>query len=335
MVASSDTDNLPRGGRVRRLDPDHDAYDPVRARRRATDQRLIGRLVTELQGALAELLALLIPVECVCCEVEDTVLCGVCAQNVRHLCKQPFRAEQESPSLVDVNGIATLQVVAAGAYRDELARCLLSFKRSGQWRLADVLAPCLAKAVESAIGGRTGFLLVPIPTNGRAYRKRGFSPVHLLLLWVRLRRLLPHCASIDALQKKRSWPMDRLPTAVFHMLTGRLADVLPGRESLVQGNGQKGLGRGERARRVRGSMRVRRRRIKDIRGRECILIDDVLTTGATLAEAARAVKAAGGVVCGAVVLAATRPPAYAPFAAEDDPHGVIKTQSKNKWLKDE
>ncbi|WP_281451147.1 phosphoribosyltransferase family protein [Paenarthrobacter nitroguajacolicus] len=98
----------------------------------------------------------------------------------------------------------------------------------------------------------------------------------------------------------------------------RLVDVVLGREGRGGGTGQKGLGRGDRARKVRGSMRVRPTRIKLVRGRKCILVDDVLTTGATLSEAARAVGAAGGVVCGAVVLAATRPPAYAVLRAASD-----------------
>jgi predicted amidophosphoribosyltransferase len=321
--------------RLHRFDPDVNISEPVGARRRGPDQRRTGRVIAALQGTMVDLLAVLIPVDCVCCETEDAVLCGSCARRVRQLCRQPFRAELESPALVDVDGTAKIGVVAAGPYRDELARCLLSFKSHGQWRLAAVLAPCLGKAVDTAIGGRSGYCLVPVPSSAKAYRRRGFSPVHLLLFFIRMRRMLTHCPILDVLEKSGESPVMAGRDALRQM-AARLVDEASGRASIERGGGgQKGLGRGERARRVRGSMKVRRGRTEELKGRKCILVDDVLTTGATLAEAARALTAAGGVVSGAVVLAATRPPAYASVAAMDDPHAVITTQSKNKWLKDE
>jgi orotate phosphoribosyltransferase len=100
---------------------------------------------------------------------------------------------------------------------------------------------------------------------------------------------------------------------------------------------QKGLGRGARSQRVRGSVRVRRGPgAPQLRGQPCIIVDDVLTTGATVAEAARALRLAGAVVQGAVVLAATRPPVASDFAAGDGPvAGKAGVKEKNKPKKDE
>ena len=50
--------------------------------------------------------------------------------------------------------------------------------------------------------------------------------------------------------------------------------------------------------------------IGDLRGRRFAIVDDVVTTGATILEAARAIRAAGGEVVSAVALAAT--PRYFP-----------------------
>ncbi len=64
---------------------------------------------------------------------------------------------------------------------------------------------------------------------------------------------------------------------------------------------QRGLDIAERRRNVAQSMRVRHAR----GGRDILLVDDVITTGATLDEAARALTAAGNRMLGAVTLAAT------------------------------
>ena len=72
--------------------------------------------------------------------------------------------------------------------------------------------------------------------------------------------------------------------------------------------GQKGSGRRRRRTNVLHSMALPGYRLKDVAGRRCIIVDDVLTTGATIGEAHRALSSAGAVVLGAVVVAATRSP---------------------------
>ncbi|WP_434810396.1 ComF family protein [Microbacterium sp. bgisy189] len=63
---------------------------------------------------------------------------------------------------------------------------------------------------------------------------------------------------------------------------------------------QRGLDRAERARNVAGSLRTRH-----AEGRRVVLVDDVVTTGATLAEGVRALREAGAEVVGAATVAAT------------------------------
>jgi predicted amidophosphoribosyltransferase len=60
----------------------------------------------------------------------------------------------------------------------------------------------------------------------------------------------------------------------------------------------------ERARNVRGAFT----RVRDVRGLRLALVDDVMTTGATLEEASRALVAGGAARIEAWVVARTLPP---------------------------
>lgn len=321
----------PRRTRDPDLDPGTDpgaAAQTTSAAHRGGYRRWPARIADRAAAAGAELLALAAPVECVCCGAEDRALCPVCARRLRLLTRRPFRAEGRAPALVDMDGSVLLPVVAAGVYRSELAQTVLSFKRHGQGQLAEELGRALARAVGAVLAPAGAVLLVPVPTSGAAFRRRGFSPVHLLLARARRSPALAGAGVADVLRKTRPAPSG-VRAAV------RSATTPPGVPGLA--GGQKGLGRADRAGRVRGSMRVRAGfGPPEFAGRPVVVVDDVLTTGATLAEAARALRAAGAVVRGAVVLAATRPPRQEDFAAAI-PALARNTgaKEKNKPKKDE
>ena len=233
-------------------DPDLAPAAATAARHRGSYSRPLARLCDRTAEAAAEVLALAIPADCVCCGAEDSALCGVCSRKLRLLTLRPFRAEAQAPALMDMDGSVLLPVVAAGAYRAELAQCLLSFKSHGQARLGGELARGLARALHAAAGPDQGLVLVPVPTSAAAFRKRGFSPVHLLLRRLVRGNEIPGFIVADALRKTVPSPRNRMPPALPQpdwLRAGRKGD-----RSLT--GGQKGLGRGARARRVRGSMRA-------------------------------------------------------------------------------
>ncbi len=118
-----------------------------------------------------------------------------------------------------------------------------------------------------------GVLLVPVPSSRAAVRERGQDHA---------RRLA--AAAARALRSD-----------------GRAARALPLLAPARRTADQSGLSSAERAANLAGALRVRGRPPPG----PVVLVDDVVTTGATLVEAARALRAAGVPVTGAAVVAAT------------------------------
>lgn len=246
-----------------------------------------------LETAWLEFCALVLPTECVSCGLADVALCEACSGGLRLLCAHPARADASAPALTDVDGSTLLPVVAAGPYREALAAALLAFKNHGRTdvapHLAGILAAALARAPAllnlEAVGA---VFLVPVPGSAGSFRRRGYQPVELLLGILLRRKVLGHGRVIrNGLRPRFRRPWRR--------------------------RAQKKLGRSARRANVRNSLVVPRRSARRLVGQSVIIVDDVLTTGATLSESARALTEIGAIVRGAVVLAAV--PATSPVRA--------------------
>ncbi|QIX28806.1 ComF family protein [Nocardioides sp. JQ2195] len=175
---------------------------------------------------------------------------------------------------------------AAGEYDGLLRTLILGHKERQQFSLRRPLGELLARAV-AGLAGTAGvvtgspLVLVPVPSQRARVRARGHDPT-LLVTRVAARELrrIGHRAEAASL---------------LHV--GRVLD-------------QSELDAAGRAANLAGSMWVRGRgleRLAATTGRAWVVVcDDVLTTGATAAEAQRALRACGLGVLGAATIAATR-----------------------------
>jgi predicted amidophosphoribosyltransferase len=182
---------------------------------------------------------------------------------------------------------------AAGEYAEQLRTALIGYKERGRRQLAGPLAAYLADAVDGAVRAVSGPappVLVPVPSRRAAARARGGD--HLL----RLARTVARQAGL---------PLLRVLT-----LTGPVGDSA-------------GLSAEQRRANLAGRMVAVLP--AEARAGSAILLDDIVTTGATLAEAGRALAAVGWPPAGAAVIAATRlrwpsgPPAAEPSGGRAPP----------------
>jgi len=172
-------------------------------------------------------------------------------------------------------------VRAAAEYAGPLREALVAFKDHGRWTLRTPLGDLLAVAVAAfLVESRAGrCALVPAPSARASVRERDGDHVREL-------------AQRAARSLRRAGVEVRVVPAVATV--GRRRD-------------QVGLGRAGRAANLAGTMLPTSRALglRDP-GLTVVLVDDLVTTGSTLAEAARALAGVGVEPCGAAVVAATR-----------------------------
>ncbi|MFE6504862.1 ComF family protein [Kitasatospora sp. NPDC057738] len=221
--------------------------------------------------ALAGLLDVLLPADCAGCGSERTQLCPAC--------RRALATARPAPTVLPWTH-------AAAPYTGAVRQLLLAHKERGALRLAGPLGEALGRAVRSALGARAGaapLLLVPMPSARSAVRARGHDPTLRL-------------AGAAARSLRRTGLDVRAAPLLRH--TRPVAD-------------QAGLNAAERRRNLRGALTVlprARTGPAGLAGRHPVLVDDLVTTGASLAEAARALADAGlPARAGATVAATARP----------------------------
>ncbi|MFH9707871.1 ComF family protein [Streptomyces luteogriseus] len=219
-----------------------------------------------------DLTDLVLPGECGGCGVPRTVLCARCRAVLCGAAVHRVRPVPEPPGLPVVH--------AAARYADEARAMLLAHKERGALALAGPLGVALAGAVRAGLrrasasasagagmawprGGRAPVLLVPVPSGRRSVRARGHDPARRIAL-----------AAAGELRRRG--------------VPARVVGVLRQRRAVAD---QSGLNSRQRLDNLAGALVVAPAGARLLAGGPVVLVDDVMTTGASLAEAARAVRA--------------------------------------------
>lgn len=217
---------------------------------------------------MKRLLDVLLPPACPGCGREGAAVCAKCL---------PFLARRrDEPAGVPL-GLATsqpagiVQLEWCCAYSGVARASLAALKYDGELRLVEVLAEQMAaRWVRAGIGGE---LLVPVPVHAARLRQRGFDQAELLA------------------------------RAVGRLLKLPVASVL---ERATRTAAQHSLGRRARAANVGGAFAVRAAGTRQVRDTWIVLIDDVVTTGATFSGCAHALYTSGAAAVSGLALARER-----------------------------
>ncbi len=226
-----------------------------------------------LKAKVQTALAMIFPPSCSACgaDVEsDFGICGTCFQGLSLIsgpvcskCGVPILASEEGAADIcqDCASIARPweQGRSALLYENTGRALVLALKHGDRPQIAVTAATWLARAAEPLLSEDT--LIVPVPLHWSRLVKRRYNQAALLAQ--HLGRVTQKPTLLDALQRvKATKPLDW-------------------------------VSRQERFERLAGAFKVNKKRAERLRGAKILLVDDVMTSGATLGGAADALNAAG------------------------------------------
>lgn len=275
-----------------------------------------------MRGWWQEITGLVLPADCAGCGHPRTALCDACAWALHGRPAAPVRPAPAPDGLPEV--------WAAAPYQDAVRAMLLAHKERGALGLARPLGTALAGAVRGLVGaagpapglggvGVGGAVRVggggagewgdgggeggggegapspcPVPVSGRQALAPGVPVAPVVML-------VPVPSARRAVRARGHDAVRRVAGAAAGVLrgVGVAALVVP---VLRQGRvvaDQAGLDATRRLVNLAGALEVVPGRERLLRGGRVVLVDDLMTTGASLAEAARAVRVALGKRVGA------------------------------------
>jgi len=219
----------------------------------------------------ARLLDLALPASCPGCGQEGAALCAGCRPALEVRLDRPAGVMIGLPAELPA---PLVQLEWAAPFTGTVRAALHALKYAGERRLAVPLGEAAAERWRRA--GAGGDLVVPVPVHADRARERGYDQA-VLLAEVVARRL-------------------GLPTASI---------LIRERRTVAQFE----LDRRQRRTNVAGAFRLRSARPAiqtTVRGRWLILVDDVTTTGSTLAACAEVLMGAGALAVSGLTIARER-----------------------------